>query len=288
MKERPIQHFRYTGVEMGIVSLIPKAVYSHRNGQELTMSLIVHKGWACDREHAKRLPVILYFDGSGYLHPSYYHCMGQMTAMASNGFVVAMVECGSFIEGWSFLDIHKNFKTAIRYLRANADQYGIDPDHVIVWGNSSGGTSVVFAALSGDMPEYKTDEWSEASDSVQCAVDMAGPQNLRALLANSELGKNYRDSWLSHADEADWERVLDEGSTLRLLKTNTKCCPFYLAHSVDDELIPLSQTKTLYDALHADGYDVQLALVEGASHTQTRTTELVHAVMDFIKIACQE
>ena len=33
MKERPIQHFRYTGVEMGVISLIPKVVYSKRNGQ---------------------------------------------------------------------------------------------------------------------------------------------------------------------------------------------------------------------------------------------------------------
>lgn len=287
MIEHEVQHFRYTGVEMGVVSLIPNVVYSHRNGQELTMSLFVHQRWLCDREHAKRLPVIVYFEGSGYLHPSYYHCMGQMAEMASGGFVVAMMECGSFTEGWSFLDIHKNFKTAIRYLRANADQYGIDPEHVITWGTSSGGTSAVFAALSGDMPEYKTSEYPDVSDAVQCVADMAGPQDLRALLTGSDHEKLYKDSWLSHADEADWEKVLDEGSTLRLLKANATRCPFYLAHSVDDELVPISQTKKLYDALLEAGYDVQLALVEGASHTQTRTTELVQSVMDFIKATCQ-
>ncbi len=42
MIEHEVQHFRYTGVEMGVVSLIPNVVYSHRNGQELTMSLFVH------------------------------------------------------------------------------------------------------------------------------------------------------------------------------------------------------------------------------------------------------
>ncbi len=287
MKERAVQHFQFTGVEMGVVSLIPRAVYSNRNGQELTLSLFVHKRWLCDREHAQRLPVIVYFQGSGYLHPSYSHCMGQMAEMASDGFVIAMMDCGSFTEGWSFLDIHRNFKTAVRYLRANADLYGIDPAHVIAWGTSSGGTSAVFAALSGDVPEYKTDEYPDVSDAVQCAVDMAGPQDLRALLAGTDHEKLYRDSWLSHASEADWESVLDEGGTLRLLKAGPTRCPFYLAHSVDDELVPLSQTKRLYGMLREAGFDVQLALVEGASHTQTLTTELLHAAMAFIKDACR-
>ena len=287
MKEREVQHFRYIGVEMGIVSLIPKVVYSRRNGQELTMSLFAHKRWLYDRERAERLPIIVYFQGSGYLHPSYFDCMGQMAEMAASGFVIAMVECGSFTEGWSFLDIHMNYKTAIRYLRANADQYGIDPAYVITWGTSSGGTSAVFAALSGDIPEYKTDEYPDISDAVQCVVDMAGPQDLRALLTGTDHEKLYKDSWLSHADEADWEKTLDEGSTLRLLEESHKRCSFYLAHSVNDELVPVSQTNTLYNALLKAGYDAQLALVEGASHTQTLTTELLHAAMDFMKAACR-
>ena len=61
MKERPIQHFRYTGVEMGVISLIPKVVYSKRNGQELPISLLVHKAWLADREHAEKRPLIIFF-----------------------------------------------------------------------------------------------------------------------------------------------------------------------------------------------------------------------------------
>ena len=287
MKERPIQHFRYTGVEMGVISLIPKVVYSKRNGQELPISLLVHKAWLADREHAEKRPLIIFFQGSGYLHPNYDSAMGNLVYAASRGFVVSMVECGSFMEGWSFLDIHMNFKTVIRYLRANAELYGIDPDHVTVWGTSSGGTSAVFAGLSGDMPEYKTEEYADVSDTVQCVVEMAGPQDLRALLSGPGLGQQYKDSWLSHADEADWEKVLDEGSTLRPLETNKSRCPFYLAHSKDDELVPFSQTKILYDALLGAGYDVQMAVIEGASHTQGLTTEVLHAALDFVAESCK-
>ena len=106
------------------------------------------------------------------------------------------------------------------------------------------------------------------------------------MMMGMEIGKQYRDSWLSHADEADWERIVDEGSTLRLLEANETRCPFFLAHSVDDEVVPLSQTLNFRDALLKAGYDVQLALVEGAVHTQTLTTELLDATLDFVKEAC--
>ena len=49
----------------------------------------------------------------------------------------------------------------------------------------------------------------------------------------------------------------------------------------------MSRTNTLYNALLKAGYDAQLALVEGASHTQTLTTELLHAAIDFVKAACR-
>ncbi len=288
MKERPVQHFRYTGVEMGVVSLIPGVVYSTRRGQELTTSLLVQKAWLCDREHARRVPLIVFFQGSGYTHPSYDSAMGNLAYVASRGFVIATAECGSFMEGWSFLDIHKNFKTLIRYLRANAEQYGIDPERVIVVGTSSGGTSAVFAGLSGDMPEYKTEEYADVSDAVRCVVSMAGPQDLKALLSGSVMEKPYKEAWLSRADEADWEKALAEGSTLRLLEGNKNRCPFYLVHSTDDELVPFSQTKDLYDALLRAGYDAQLAVVEGASHTQGLTTEVLRAMTDFVTECCEK
>ena len=96
----------------------------------------------------------------------------------------------------------------------------------------------------------------------------------------------YKDAWLSRADEGSWERALDEGSTLRLVQGCQSQCPFYLAHSLEDQLVPLSQTRALYNALVRAGFDVQLALVEGGSHTQTLTAELKRDVMDFVKAAC--
>ena len=46
---------------------------------------------------------------------------------------------------------------AIRYLRAHADEYGIDKSRVAFWGTSSGGNTALLVALTGDDPRYKTD-----------------------------------------------------------------------------------------------------------------------------------
>jgi acetyl esterase/lipase len=43
------------------------------------------------------------------------------------------------MDGANYRDGIADVKSAIRYLRAHADDYGIDPDKVAVWGESAGG-----------------------------------------------------------------------------------------------------------------------------------------------------
>ena len=55
---------------------------------------------------------------------------------------------------------------------------------------------------------------------------------------------------------------------------------------MDDEVVPFSQTQKFHDALKTARYDVQLAVVKGAAHTQSLTTELLDATLDFVKEVC--
>jgi acetyl esterase/lipase len=74
-------------------------------------------------------------------------------------------------------------KAAIRWIRANAAKYRLDPDRIGVIGASAGGhlvamlgTSGGVAVLEGDLGPYK-----EASSKVQCVVDQFGPSDLLAM-----------------------------------------------------------------------------------------------------------
>ncbi len=285
MSGKAIRSFRYTGVTRDIVSLIPDIVYSRRNGHELKLSLFVQKSLKYDAVHAERLPLIVYLEGSGYLQPNYNVCMGQLASLASHGFTVAMVTPGSFLDGWSFEDIHINYKTAIRCLRANADIYGIEPDHVIAWGTSSGGTSAAFAGLSGDRAEYKTAEYAQFSDQVQCVVCLAGPQDLFSLLNDTSRGKFYHENWLLRNSQQEWETALSAGSTAFLLKENRIHCPFYLVHSDSDEMVPFDQTAHFYQQLQEANHIAEMVLLKGAPHQNGLTTDILEDAVRFIRHA---
>ena len=283
MSDGALQRFTYPGVTTDIMSYIPDVVYSHRKGQELNLSLFVQKSLKYDPAHAKKLPLIVYLEGSGYLHPNYNIPLGQLAALASHGFTVAMVTCGSFLDGWTFEEIHKNYKTAIRFLRLHAEDYGIDPENVIAWGTSSGGTSAVFAGLSGDLSEYKTEEFSEVSDRVQCVVSMAGPQDLFSLLDGTNAGKPYFDSWMARSSGLSWKALLQRGSTAHLLEKSPRHCPFYLVHSMADEMVPFHQTEQLYHRLVEMSFPVRMVVLDNAPHQNTLTTEILEDAVDFIR-----
>ena len=70
-------------------------------------------------------------------------------------------------------------KAAIRWLRANAAKYGLDPDHIGVWGASAGGHLVAMLGTTGGVKEFEgTGGNLDQSSRVQCVVDWFGPSDL--------------------------------------------------------------------------------------------------------------
>lgn len=70
-----------------------------------------------------------------------------------------------------------DIKAAIRFIRANAETYNINPDKIATWGGSAGGSLSALAGTSGGVEELQDDSLgnAELSDSVQAAVDWFGP-----------------------------------------------------------------------------------------------------------------
>ena len=70
-------------------------------------------------------------------------------------------------------------KAAIRWLRANAAKYHLDPDHIGVWGASAGGHLVALLGTTGGVKELEGQGGNlDQSSRVQCVVDWFGPSDL--------------------------------------------------------------------------------------------------------------
>ena len=94
--------------------------------------------------------------------------------LAANGYVTATVEYRLSGEALYPAGIY-DLKAAIRWMRANASKFFINPDKIAVYGCSAGGELAAFLGTTGDMKKFEGDlGYPEYSSSVQAVVDVDG------------------------------------------------------------------------------------------------------------------
>lgn len=92
-------------------------------------------------------------------------------------------------------------KAAVRFLRANAAKYGLDPEKFAVWGNSAGGFMAAMLAVTGHQPTVFDDPAlgnADASSAVQAAVIWYGAIESDGLPRKSEFPTTFRRPKPSH------------------------------------------------------------------------------------------
>ncbi|MBP7175134.1 MAG: alpha/beta hydrolase [Thermoclostridium sp.] len=267
-----------------MAAFVPNVVFSNIGGQELKMQIICP--WEDEGNPEKpRRPLIVFLQGSGWTSPNVNYEIPQLSELARMGYVVATITHRSFRDGYIAPAFLKDAKTAIRFLRKNAQEYNIDPERVCFWGTSSGGNTALLVALTGDDPRYKTGEYSEYSDRVSVAVDCFGPVNLVRL---SEFVEKMGDASLFEGFTGGKRRdsidLLTEVSPLLILQQNQSYPPILLLHGDADMLVPYQESVDMYNALTEHGYDAEMIRVENAPHEGSFwSRELLGEIFDFIK-----
>jgi len=83
----------------------------------------------------RQRPLIVYVPGGGFMSARKEAALDLRTYVAGAGFIVASIEYRTMLNGATFRDGVADVKSAIRYLRANAQTYGVDTKKVAVWGS---------------------------------------------------------------------------------------------------------------------------------------------------------
>jgi len=153
-------------------------------------------------------------------------------------------------------------KCAVRYLRASAQQYGIDPSEIGAWGGSAGGHLVSMLGTAGPTAGFDTGQYLQRSSSLQAVVDMFGPADLTAggwgpqatsvVQQVFGLTPGQDNSALAHASPVTYIQPNDP--------------PFVIFHGTADTVVPPSQSQELATRLQAAGVPVTLVMVQNAGH----------------------
>lgn len=274
----------------GLASVIPDIVYSHAGGKEIRLTLIVPQTVSRTPENPRKYPCIVFVQGSAWTFPDITYELPQMSEFARNGMIVAMVTHRSALDGFKAPAFLEDVKTAIRFLRANAETYKIDADHIGIWGTSSGGNTALLVGLTGDDPVYQTDEYTGFSDKVKTVVECFGPADVPALfeVLKGRADQNSDDHALLDGllgeDPAEQQTRMQLINPAKMVVKGKDYPPFLLIHGDKDPLVPYSQSEEMAVRLAEADIPTRLIKVEGAEHEGTFwSKKLFERIADYLK-----
>jgi acetyl esterase/lipase len=231
-------------------------------------------------------PAVLWIHGGGWEHGD-KNAHANAEFIANAGFVSATISY-RLSDQSPFPAAIEDSKCAIRFLRANAAKYGIDPQRIGVAGSSAGGHLAELVATAGESAGLEGNGGLQGvSSKVQVVVSYFGvsdftrefPQDTAAVIQKFLRGpeKEKRDIYR----KASPIFYISEGDP-----------PLLLVHGEEDDTVPFEQSVRMADAYRRAGLTVEFIHVQNADHDfrsagdrpVTPSVETIHAkTVEFLK-----
>ena len=164
----------------------------------------------------------------------------------------------------------EDVKAAVRWIRANAETYRLDPNRFAAWGSSAGGHLVAMLGTTGDITEFEVGENLEVSSQVQAVVNYFGPTDFLQMDTHrlpDGLVHDAPDSPESKLVGGPIQEHEDRVARANPITYVSKADPpMLIIHGDQDKLVPYHQSVLLKEALEAVGAPVTLYKVEGGGH----------------------
>lgn len=222
------------------------------------------------RPVAAPIPVVVYAHPGGFFAGTKQ--MGPWRFLLEAGMAVVSVQYRLSGEAVFPAAIH-DVAAAVRWVRANADHYGLDADRIVGFGSSAGAYLISAVALAGDGSDLvrSTEPYSEVSCGLSAVVEHYGPTDFlkhdddaspdaieRMEGPDSTLARFFGFVPSSRPD------VVERGNLCRLAHQGAP--PSLIAHGDRDRRVGIEQSRRLHRALAAAGVRADLVEVAGGDH----------------------
>ena len=259
----------------GMAGLEQNIVYSGLTGQTLTLI----RPWQQEGEAPAKRPLIVFLQGSAWTSPDLNYEIPQLSRYAQKGYAVATLTHRSSSQGHPFPAYLQDTKTAIRFLRANAERFGIDSERVAMFGTSSGGNTALLVGLTGDDPRYRTEEHAGFSDAVKTVIACFAPCDISAMVMEQYQMMAQHPAFEGLIGNMDPRDVARAMSPILEIREDKKCPPIMLAHGDADELVPFDQSEKMYNALKRAGHRAHQIRVRNAPHEGSFWSGRLHEII---------
>ncbi|MDE7048640.1 alpha/beta hydrolase [Parablautia intestinalis] len=276
-----------TGDEMGAV-YIPNVEYAQVDGVKLHLQILIPS----TRNQPEMIcPCVVFVQGSAWMPQDVYAQIPRVSRLAERGYVVAVVEyrhSGIAPFPAQIMDA----RNAIRFLRVNAQQYHIDPEQIIVSGDSSGGHTAMFAGMIHD--DVENNLFPGVSAEVKGIVNYYGSTSVMAEDSNpTQLLHCQADSpegmVMGHVDLRNNRELKRKLSVECNITEDSVIPPTIILHGTKDCVVNCEGSAILYRQMKKCGKNVKLYLIKGANHggPEFWTKEVLDIVDGFIRSCLQ-
>jgi acetyl esterase/lipase len=257
---------------------------------------VVHRDLAYVPNGHERQKLDLYLPKDGTNRPLLINIHGGAFKMGSKEQGVPL-EC--LAQGYAVASInyrlsqHAKFpaqiedcKAAVRWLRAHAAEYRLDPNRVAAWGASAGGHLAAMLGTTGDAKVFDVGAHLDQPSRVQAVVDYFGPTDFLQMDAHRPPGGMVHDSGDSPESELIGGAIQENKDKTARANPITYVSegdpPFLICHGDQDPLVPHHQSQLLEAALKQAGVPVTFYTVIGAGHGGFRDPRVPALTREFL------
>ena len=220
-------------------------------------------------KEGKKLPLLIWVHGGAFRAGNKEGLRLNQLDFLAMGYAVASINY-RLSQHAIFPAQIEDCKAAVRWLRANAQKFNLDPNRFGAWGSSAGGHLVAMLGTAGDTKPFDVGENLNVSSRVQAVVDFFGPTDFLQMDEH-----RLPDGMIHNRPDAP-ESLLIGGSIQenreKVVKANpityiTKGDPpFLIVHGDADPLVPHHQSELLEAALKKANVPVLFYTVKGGGH----------------------
>ena len=207
-------------------------------------------------------PAIVCIHGGGFRAGTRDGYDAMCVTLAQKGYVAITITY-RLAPAWQFPAAVQDSKAAVRWLRANAAKYHVDPARLGAMGGSAGGHLALFLGVTGRVDRFEGEGNREQSSAVQAVVSYSGP---------SDFTKSYGKS----VDAAEVLPLFFGGDLSTKLRRHIvgsplnwvtpEAAPTLCIHGTADNYVAFEQAQWMVDRLKASGVEAELLPFEKAGH----------------------
>lgn len=231
--------------------------YSNPDDQHLQLNM------ARPKDGAGPFPAVICIHGGGFRAGTREGFNGLCLQLAERGYVAVTVSY-RLAPKYQFPAAVYDVKAAVRWMRANAEKYQIDPDRIGTTGGSAGGHLAQFLGVTSGVKKFEGDGGNaEYSSSVKCVVNFYGPSDFTKSYDASVDAKDVLPLFLGGNLEQERHRHIESSP---LYWVTPEAAPTLFVHGTKDAYVAHEQAEWIVERMKAADVEAILMTIEDGDH----------------------